>query len=62
MKARADVRINAYEVVSRAVEEGTRAGLYRARKYVDNPTEAQTADAVYEAVMHALCEVLRFED
>jgi hypothetical protein len=62
MKARAEVRVNVYEVISRAVEEGVRNGVYRARKHTDTPNEAQTADAVYQAVMQALCEVLRFED
>jgi hypothetical protein len=54
------VRVNAYEVVSRAVEEGVAYGYNRAHKHTAQPTEEHLREQVEAAVMNALCEVLDF--
>jgi hypothetical protein len=68
-RVKSEVRINAYEVISRAVEEGTEMGWNRAHKYID-AAERSTGGASAEAIkndiareiMNRLCEVLQFAD
>jgi len=55
------VRINAYEVVRRAVEAGAAYGWTRAHKYTEQPTPEAAAEAIADAVMGELCEVLCFD-
>jgi hypothetical protein len=57
----AGIRVNAYAVISRAVEEGVAYGYMRAHKHVDSPTEAHLTSEVTDAVMGALCGVLDFD-
>jgi hypothetical protein len=52
------VRINAYEIISRAVEEGVGYGYRRAYKHTDKPTEAHMTTEIENAVMNSLTEVL----
>jgi len=63
---KAELRVRTYDVVWRAVEEGTAAGLRRAYKHSDTePSSAEFArlqDAVERAVMTALCDVLHLEE
>ena len=62
MKIKAKVRLNAYAVITRAIDEGVALGYRRAHKHTDAPTEIQMRDALEQAVMEALCEVLDFGD
>jgi hypothetical protein len=56
------VKVNVYEVISRAVEEGARYGWHRAHKYAEGkPADEVAVEAISEAVMNALSEVLDFE-
>jgi len=63
---RQTLRVNLYEIVSRAVEEGAFHGLRRTWKHrSDEPSEEVLADAqeyVRDEVMAALCEVVEFGD
>lgn len=56
------VRVRAYVVLERAVEEGYAAGGRRAHKHTDTPTEAQIKDAVTDAILSAICEVFSFDE
>ncbi len=56
------IRVNAYAVVERAVEEVARWGWHRAFKYTDKPTDDAAAEAISLAVMNALSEVFDFGD
>ena len=60
------VRVNLYEIVSRAVEEGARYGLRRTWKHREGcPPDEVLDDAavrVVDGVMGALCEVLSFDE
>ncbi len=58
----AGVRVDAYAIVTRAVEEGVAVGYRRAHKHDDKPAEDLIREKVYDAVMESLCEVLRFGD
>ncbi len=62
---RASVRLDAYAVISRAVEEGIAYGYQRAHKHLDRGgvASADTIKAEIEtAVMNALSEVIKFDD
>ncbi len=62
---RPSFRIDAYAVISRAVEEGTEYGWRRAHKHVDEGERA-TPEKIREeiglAVLNALCEICLFPD
>jgi hypothetical protein len=58
---RASVRLDAYGIVQRAVEEGVARGYRRAFKHTDAPGEERIRASVEREVMDALCEVLRFD-
>ena len=64
MKTRvgATVKVNAYAVIDRAVEEGVHCGYMRSHKHTDTPSAAAIEDEIGRAVMNALCEVLAFGD
>lgn len=55
------IRVNAYRVVERAVEDGVASGWYRAHKYTENPEPEAIKDAIILAVMSSLSEWLWFE-
>lgn len=59
---RARVRMNAYEILRRAVETGVEYGYRRAHKHTDTPTEDQFKNEVAQGVMNELCEILLFEE
>jgi len=56
------IRINAYDIVRRAVEEGVRYGWNRAHKHTDKPDEAAILEHIENAVLTELCEVLKFDE
>ena len=60
------MRIRAYPIVARAVEEGVSYGVTRLWKYHDSDTmtEAQMRewqDRISDAVLSSLCEVIEFD-
>ena len=55
------VHVDVYAVVQRAVEEGALYGWRRAHKHMDNPDEDTATEAIAQAVMNELCEVLQFD-
>ena len=56
------VSVNAYGVIDRAVTDAVEYGYRRAHKHTDRPGEDLLCQAIADAVMSELCEVLRFED
>lgn len=64
MKAEASgtVRVRVYPVLARAVEEGTAIGWARAHQYVDSPSPESIRDAVAQAILSELCDVLMFDE
>ena len=55
------IRVNTYDVIVRAVEGGVTYGMNRAHKHTDNPTRETTTEAITNAVISELCEVLMFD-
>lgn len=56
------LKVNVYEVLSRAVEEGVASGWRRAHKHTDKPDAESVMLSIDDAVMGAICEVFVFED
>ena len=55
------MRWNEYALVDRAVEEGIQMGWQHAHKHTDAPLIEDVQEALREAVMLALSEILTFE-
>lgn len=55
------MKVKAYAVLQRAVEEGVACGLRRAHKHTDVPTSDAVEEAVERAVMEAICEYFSFD-
>lgn len=51
-----------YLVLQRAIEEGIEAGYVRSFKYVENPTEAQIKDSIFEYVMLEIGNFFTFDE
>lgn len=61
IKLTSAVRLNAYAIASRAVEEGIAYGWYRAHKHADSPGEDTIREEIGTAVMTALSEYIQFD-
>jgi hypothetical protein len=60
-KVSSKVKVNAYEVLCRAVEQGLIYGWSRAHKHTDTPDEEAIKLAMYEAITNEICEVFVFD-
>ncbi|MFZ5786066.1 MAG: hypothetical protein ACOY3Y_06460 [Acidobacteriota bacterium] len=56
------MRVRAYGVLRRAIEEGLEYGWRRAHKHADKPDEASLKDEVLQGIMNEVCEVFDFDD
>ena len=56
------IRVNAYAVVSDAIEMAIDGGIRRAFKHTSTPDHQTIRSCIYEYVTNALCEVLKFDD
>ena len=59
--SRVRVRVNVYDLIARAVNEGVEYGWNRAHEHRDNPDEMVIKSDIYEAVILAVTEVLVVE-
>lgn len=59
-KVESKVRVNAWNVMTRAIEEGIDYGWNRAHKHTDKPTEDEFKSAIYNAVTSAISEYFEF--
>jgi len=59
---KSDLRVRAYAVMERAVEDGVRAGFSRAHKHTDSPSPEALVDEIANQVMNAICEWFVFEE
>lgn len=56
------IKVHAYAVMQRAVEEGLRYGWSRAHKHTNKPTEDAVMECLETHVMSAICELFDFGD
>lgn len=61
VKGQATVRLHAWAILSRAVEEGLAYGWTRAHKHTETPEREDVLDQQAQAIMHALSEVIDFD-
>jgi hypothetical protein len=59
---RAELKINTYVVISRAVEEGITRGWYRAHKHTDTPSEPTIKSEIEKEVLNSLTEIISWSD
>jgi hypothetical protein len=56
------IRVNTYDVIVRAVDEGVAYGANRAFKHTETPTIEEIKQAIATAVLNELCEILIFDN
>lgn len=56
------VKVRAYLVFSRAVEEGVAYGWRRAHKHTEQPDEVTLKEQIAAAVLSEVCEYFDFDD
>lgn len=57
LKVKAVIKLNGWEILSRAVEQGLMWGWNRAHKHEDNPSEDAIKQAMHDAIMSEIGEV-----
>jgi hypothetical protein len=60
-KVTGSVRVRAYDVLHRAVEDGVAYGYRRAHKYSDKPEPEAVKEAIELAIMSEICEWFDFD-
>lgn len=61
-KVSGGMRVRAYEVLHRAVEEGVGYGWRRAHKYTERPDEETIKDQIVTAVLGEVCDYFDFDE
>lgn len=56
------MKLKAYSIIERAVEEGVTYGYNRAFKHTDAPKTEVLKDSIANAVMNEICEIMDFSD
>ncbi|QRN98477.1 hypothetical protein JRI60_05325 [Archangium violaceum] len=56
------MKVRAYDVLRRAVEEGATYGWRRAHKHTDTPEENAIVDQLIQGVLNEVCEYFDFDD
>ena len=56
------LRVRAYEVLRRAVEDGIDYGWMRAHKHTDAPTEHAIKDEILQGILNEVCEWFAFDE
>lgn len=55
------MKVDAYAVLSRAVDEGLQYGWNRAHKHTDKPSKEALLESLEREVMNSICEVFSFD-
>jgi hypothetical protein len=55
------LRVRAYDVLRRAIEEGVEHGWRRAHKHTDAPDEETIKDQVVTGILNEVCEYFDFD-
>jgi len=59
---RGGMKVGAYDVLRRAVEEGAAYGWRRAHKHTDAPGEDAIVDQIVQGVLNEVCEYFDVDD
>jgi hypothetical protein len=55
------VKLRAYNLIERAVEEGVRWGWQHAHKHTQNPDQSAAEDQIVNDVMQQLSEIMEYD-
>ena len=56
------MKVRAYDVLRRAIEEGVEYGWRRAHKHTDSPDAETIKDQVVTGILNEVCEYFDFDD
>ena len=56
------MRVRAYEVLRRAIEDGAAYGWRRAHKHTATPSEETIKDEIVTGILNEVCEYFDFDD
>jgi hypothetical protein len=59
---RGGLKVRAYDVLRRAIEEGVEYGWRRAHKHTDAPDAEAIKDQVTTSILNEVCEYFDFDD
>ena len=62
IKLKTSIKIDAYEVICRAIEMGLRFGWNRAHKHTNKPDEETMKTEMYNAITNELWEVIKLDE
>ena len=60
MKVESGIRVKAFDVMHRAVEDGVNYGWRRAHKHAEAPIEMVVKNEIMTAVINSLCDYFDF--
>ena len=55
------IKFKAYDLISRAVDEGVERGMARAYKHIDRPARDEIVSVIQDEVMASLSEIIEWE-
>ena len=55
------MKFKAYDLISRAVDEGVERGMARAYKHIDRPARDEIITVIQDEVMASLSEIIEWE-
>ncbi|MEC8066439.1 MAG: hypothetical protein VXY59_02720 [Pseudomonadota bacterium] len=56
------MKLKAYHIIHRAVEEGISYGMQRSHKHTDTPSKEHIQQEILRSVMNNMDEIIDFED
>ena len=56
------MRVRAYDVLRRAIEEGVEYGWRRAHKHTGTPDEETIKEQIVTGILNEVCEIFDFEE
>ena len=59
---RGGMKVRAYDVLRRAIEEGVEYGWRRAHKHADSPDAETIKDQLITGILNEVCEYFDFDD
>lgn len=62
INVKCSVKLDAYRIISDAVDVGICSGWNRAHKHTETPSQQHVIDELHKSIMNQLCEILKFDD
>lgn len=62
MNISSSVKLDVYKILSETIEKSVHYGYNRAHKHTENPSKDHIVETIHAAVMHDLCEIIKFDE